>query len=310
MLYNPGLERLPYADAASEPIGVHIAPPVRHRRRALRIALWLAAIAVLLAITLVAGIAFVISRAVELPFVRGNVAAAIEEALGPGYLASVGGATLKVDPVLGLVLAIADVTVRDAAGQEVLTVPATMLAVEPAALLTSRHVIRSIEVDGLWVALRRDRGRVILGNAGRPAADAALPGVSRAPFPEGLEILADPIEAIDRSLAEVLAFATRSSFTRINLYGAEIDLWRAGHDTPQHFARADLRFEAEPANGRLTAALSASGYSGRWSVTADRVTNDLTGGRSLSLVFSQLTMADFFGNTGVATDIPSTGVRR
>ena len=72
------------------------------------------------------------------------------------------------------------------------------------------------------------------------------------------------------------------------------------------------RIQADPATGHLGANMTASGYSGRWSVSADRTLNSLTGGRTLALQFSQLTLADFFPAVGgvpslIATNIPFYG---
>lgn len=289
MLHDPRLDRRPTAIAVP-------APPFEARRRR-RIAwrkpvLITFAVLVVLVAAAVGFVALAASRSFELPFVRAQLAGMIEAALGPGYDATVGSAVLDTDPVLGLVLEVRTIRVTDAMGAEVLDVGSTLLAIDPVAIVTPKAMLRSVEIDGLWLSLVREAGAVRLGNLSTPAPEARLRPASTA---TGLDIIAEPIEALDRSLAEVLAFAGSSGFERIGLYDAEIDLWHVGGATPQHFSRAEVRFDVDPAEGRLSAALSASGYSGRWSVTADRTVSRSSGNSTLFLAFSQLTMADLLG---------------
>jgi hypothetical protein len=290
MLHDPRLDRRSTAAAIAVP-----APPLRARRR--RIA-WRKPVFITLAVlvALVAAavgfVALAASRSFELPFVRAQLAGMIETALGPGYDATVASAVLDADPVLGLVLKVGTIRVTDTMGADVLNVGSTLLAIDPVALVTSKAILRSVEIDGVRLSLVRDAGAVRLGNLSTPPAEARLRRPSTA---TGLDVIAEPIEALDRSLAEVLAFAGSSGFERIGLYDAEIDLWHVGSATPQHFARAEVRFDVDPAAGRLSASLAASGYSGRWSVTADRTVTRASGASALFLSFSQLTMADLFG---------------
>src|SRR5690606_14107801 len=57
--------------------------------------------------------------------------------------------------------------------------------------------------------------------------------------------------------------------------------------------------------------LSSSGYSGRWTETAERTISPETGERTLSTVFSQLTFPDLFpkmgAGRGFTSDIPLYG---
>lgn len=288
---------------------------------------------------LVAGtFAFFVSFAVELPFVRGQVAGTIEQALGAGYEATVGGAILAVDPVLGLVVKVSDVEIVDIRGNQVARLPTTMIAVHPGALFTSRNAIRSIEIDNAWLSIRHE-GDVAYFGAVVPAevemapavpielAAAATPPTETAPaanppgaaaveaiereLPAGFAGLASAIEALNRTLEEAMALAGRG-FDSLALYNTTIEIWRPGADTPHRFERADLQFTAAPADGRLSATMTASGYSGRWSMSADRVSNPTTGGETLTLRFSQLTLADFFPAVGrdpsvITTNIPLYG---
>lgn len=326
MLLNPSLDRQAFADAEPVP---SVLPAARRRRRLIVALLWSAAVLLLVLAALSAGVAYVISRSVPLPFLSGTVAGMVEDALGPGYVATVGDTTLGTDPVLGLVLRVAGISVADGNGAEVLRVPSTMLELEIGAIIGPNSIIKSVEVDGLWAALRRDGNRIIVGNAATPVvplpettnattavAAVAPPRIAIPPADpvaaivgpsSGFAMLTEPVEALDQSLADVLGFADRSGFAAIGIYGADIELWRAGGAEPQHFRRTDVRFEARPEEGTLTASLSSSGYSGRWTVTAERTLNAGNGDRTLSISFAQLTLADLFGPGTVTTDIPFYG---
>lgn len=302
MLDDPRFDRRSIATTVAVP-----APPSGRRLRG-RIA-WrqplLVTLTVLVALVAVAVglVALAASRSFELPFVRAQLAGMIEDTLGPGYAATVSSAVLDTDPVLGLVLRVGDVRVVDAIGAGVLSIGSSLVAIDPVAIVTPKTILRSVEIDGVWLSLVRDGNSIRLGNPDTPAGAIRQRAASGA---AGLDVLAEPIEALDRSLAEVLAFAGRSGFERIGLYDAEIDLWRVGNPAPQHFARAEIAFAADPATGRLSASLSASGYSGRWSVTADRSVSISTGNRTLALAFSQLTMADLLG-PAASSNIPFYG---
>ena len=327
MVYNPGLERPNLGDLVRLPSAIR---RPRDWRRARRVMLWSGAGFLLALLALVATAAFFVSRSVNIPLLQGQVISLIEDALGPGYETLVGKAALAADPVLGLVVRLDTVSVRDTAGAEVLRVPAVLLAVDLGALVTSRDLIHAVEVDGLWASIRRDAGQFVLGlptppseiatapieaaatpavaaATQSPAANAIPPSVPAEALPSRFAALSEPIEALDRSLAQFLELATRSGFHRMSVYDAAIDLWRPGATEPQRFARADVVLEANPDQGRLTATVSASGYSGRWSVAADRIASPGTGARTMALTFSQVTMADILGHGSLTTNIPFYG---
>lgn len=326
MLFNPEL--------ASGPVPLdqnRNGEPARTRLgRARRVLVWALSIAALLIVALVGLLTFIVSFSVELPFVRNQVDATIEQALGPAYEATVSSAIIAVDPILGLVVRLSDISILDTLDQEVARIPSAMIALNLPAIITSQNLVRSVEIDGAWFSLTREGGVAFLGNAGTPASEAISAVVENAPNEAalnadapvlveigpagaggGFSALSDPIEAIDKSLQEVLALADRG-FDRIGIYNATIDLWRNGDPVPHRFERADLSFLAKPDEDRLSATMTASGYSGRWSMAAERIGNPFTGGRTLTLTFSQLTLADFFpavgrGPSAVTTDIPFYG---
>ncbi len=327
MLYNPEF------DDSGIVLGTDEKPRKADARRwpFRRVLLWSLSILTLLFVALSGTLALLISASIELPFVRNQVDATIEQALGEGYNATVGSAILDVDPVLGLVLRVADVSVVDGAGTEVARVPSAMIAISLSGIVTSRNAVRSVEADGAWFAIRRDGGVAFLGNNATTSTEFGLEGVATpaedvpvdaTPLPAGdaaamaetgdaFARLSNPIEAIERSLEEVMALAERG-FDRIGLYNATVELWNGEDAAPHLFERADVQFVAHPEDGQLSATMTASGHSGRWSVTADRAVSPLTGARTLTLRFSQMTLADFFPAVGrgpslVTTNIPFYG---
>ena len=280
--------------------------------RVWRAALWAFGILALLAVLLTAAIAFVITRSVELPFLRNQVSAAVERALGDGYSATVGSATLDTDPVLGLVARLSDIVILDNDGTEVARLPTTLLAISPIAIVNSQNVVRTVEIDDAVFSVKRVAHIAIFGDGNTiPTPNVASPVTEEVAFPPGFDVLSNPVEALNSSLVEILGVA-EAGFERIGIYNATIELWRDGDTAPHRFDRTDISIKAEPETGRLTATMTASGYSGRWSMSAERVPNASTGGTTLSLVFSQLTLADFFPAVGrdpswIASNIPFYG---
>ena len=172
MLFNPEL--------ASGPVPLDQDRSGDHARarlgRARRVLVRTLAAAALLIVAFVGLLTFVVSFAVELPFLRHQVDATIEQALGPGYEAAVTSAILAVDPVLGLVVRLSDISILDTLDQEVARIPSAMIALNLPAIVTSQNLVRSVEIDGAWFSITRDGGVAFLGNAGTPAtqADSAL----------------------------------------------------------------------------------------------------------------------------------------
>ncbi|MCW5695429.1 MAG: hypothetical protein KIS96_01710 [Bauldia sp.] len=328
---------------ATVPPGVAAPGATPARRSRLRLALRIGLFVLLaLVILVVAAVVLILSGPVELGFLRGQVDSAIERALGPGYEATVEGAALDIDPVLGLVLRLSDISVVAGGARPVARVPSALLVINPAGIFNSEAVIRAVEVDDLYVSVVRDGSLVALGRAapvpaivaGQPgpvddigrlidgAGAPALPPVAApvanpnpaaadAPPAGAFDSLAASVEALEQSLEEALRVATESGFESFAAYRATIEVWNAGSPEPQRFTRTDVRLDIDPDAREVTAVLTTSGYSGRWTATAERMVNPTTGSRSLSVVFSQLTLTDIFptlgGGEAIITDIPLYG---
>src|SRR6185295_2925124 len=80
----------------------------------------------------------------------------------------------------------------------------------------------------------------------------------------------------------------------------------------RRFPKTDLIVSVDSVTSGISANFATSGFGGRWSATVERNVNPGTGGRTMSAVFSQLTIADILpslGNKdrGITADIPLYG---
>ncbi len=167
-----------------------ISRPLRQRgSRSARVRLALRAGAVLLAVLVVAVVAavgVVLSGPTEVGFVRSRVAATIQRSLGSDYTVDVARAVIDIDPVLGLVVRVDNIDVRDDLNAVVAHVPSTRFAVDPLALLRFRVEIHQVELAGAELSfVRTSDGAVRLGNAKTvdkpgpgPAAHGPTPAAS------------------------------------------------------------------------------------------------------------------------------------
>ncbi len=296
--------------------------PLRHRRNwrhighlALLTAAGLVAVLVV-ALGIVVGI--VLSGPTEIGVLRDHIQTGLQRALGDTYAVSVGRAVIDVDPVLGLVVEVDNIEVRDSEQSVVARAPATRLAVDPLALLRLKISVSVLEASGTELSLvRSDDGQVYLGNsqtahaAARKRAQPTPKAVAGGPdggFPDLFEAL----QILDRGLEPQINAAVAAGFARFNLIGGAIDIWDAERLQQRRFPNTDINISVDPASGNLTAGFATSGYAGRWTANFERDIDAATGTRYLSGVFSQLALADLFPGLGAKAslfdaDIPLYG---
>ncbi len=310
MLQNQRLTRYPSAKAG-RPL-----PTPRPRRRRSPWRWVVSGVVLVLLLLLLAGggmVALVLNGPVELGFLRGRINAAIESALGGRYDVAAGSATIGMDPALGLVLRVEDIVVSDPGKEIVAKVGSAIMSVDPLGVVTPRAFVRSAEVNDSWVSIVRSRnGHIFLGTAASQEPDEPDERPPAVDYGGGFHQLLGPVSDLDRALSGPLDAAAESGFTGFSASQTTLDIWDAAEGEQRRFERADLSVTLDPAKRRVSAALQASGYSGRWSATAERVVDGKTGARTYSAVFSQLTLADLFPAFGneegpVSTDIPFYG---
>ena len=273
--------------------------------------------------------AIIVVGPLELDMVRDRVIATLSQRLGPDYGVKVGRATVDVDPVLGLVVAIDEITVRDRDEAVVAQVPSTRLALDPLSLLRLRMDVRTVEVSDADISfVRSHSGRVYLGTSNtihraEPATPASgQPETPPAPatnqvepageidggFPDILTALRTLNSALDPSIE----FALDRGFERLSIDASTIQIWDARRLQQRTFGHTDIALTVDADTGTVKANFDTSGYAGRWGILAERTVDAESGDRMLSLVFSQLSLADINPDLGRAesllqSDVPLFG---
>jgi hypothetical protein len=286
-------------------------------------------------VALGAAIVVLLSGPTEIGILRGRVEQTVARALGDGYSVSVGRTTVDIDPTLGLVVLVDDVSVADASNNRVAFVPSTRLAVDALALLTFRGVIRSVELNAPEVTFTRQTdGKVVLGRgspdkaapapapapaAARPPAEATAAGANVAAaratatgVSGGFPDLLAALQILDHGIEPSIQTAIRAGFERFSMVQASIDIIDAGYAEERKLPRTDLSVSVNPVTADVTVNLTGAGYSGRWSATAERTVDPSTGERLLKADFSQLTLADLFPRFAevdppMSSDVPFYG---
>ncbi len=135
-------------------------------------------VAVLVVVVVVAIILTLVGRT-DFGFVRDQIASTLRANLGPDYSVAIKRAVFDTDPVLGLVVRVDDIVVRDSKNAVVVNVPETRFVVDPTSLLRFHVDIRTVEFNAPQISFVRTKdGRVLLGAAepgGSPPPAATAP---------------------------------------------------------------------------------------------------------------------------------------
>lgn len=264
------------------------------------------------------GIAIVLSGPTEFGFVRDRIQSILTANLGDGYEVSVGRAVIDVDPVYGLVVQIDNVTVRDSQSAIVANVPSTRLDIDPAALFAFRIDVQGVELNNAELAfVRADTGEVYLGNSATAHAASRRrpvppPNALAAGADGGFPDLLAALQILDRGIEPAINGAIKEGLHSFSLNNGTIAVWDAERAQQRRFPRADLTIAVDPATTALSATFATSGFGGRWTAEVERDVDAGSGARTMSAVFSQLTLADILpklgdSNSPVNADIPLYG---
>jgi hypothetical protein len=287
------------------------------RSALLRHALKIVAVAFALVLSAIVVATFVVlSGPTELGFVRNRIVSSLATTLGQNYEVSVGRAVLDVDPVYGLVLKVDNIAIRDDRGAIVANIPSTRLDIDPIAVLSFDINVPAIELNNAEFSIARaDNGDVYLGNSStaHPERRSQTPADSpthdnQTGFPQLLAAL----QILDRGVEPAIDGAARRGLRRLSFNNGTIEVWDAARAQQRRFPRADLSIAIDPATTALRANFATSGYGGRWTAEFERDVDASSGARTLSAVFSQLTLADILPKYGertsrVTADIPLFG---
>jgi hypothetical protein len=310
--------------------------PLRQRGAAASIARLglrvLAITTVVFAVVVAGAIAILLSGPTEIGFVRERVVETLRSSLGEGYIVTSGKAVIDVDPLLGgLVILIDDIVVEDSARSVVARVPSTRFVVNTIALLGLRLEINELELSGADFSLvRLEDGSVRLGNAFstlverapddlvapvasmRPGLAGEAPGTARQPAESGgFPGLYAALQILDRGIEPPINAAIRAGFERLMLVDGTIEIWEPAFNRQRRFPNAELDISVDLETARVSVNFSTIGFGGRWAAELDRLPDADSSGRTVTAVFSQLTIADLVpglsGDGAVTTDIPLYG---
>jgi hypothetical protein len=270
---------------------------------------------VLLAIVVITIV--VLSGPTEFGFVRNRIVSTLATVLGDDYEVAVGRAVLGVDPVYGLVLEVENIAVRDDRGAIVANVPSTRLDIDPTALLSFNIDVPAIELNNAELSIvRADNGSVYLGNFSTARSVSQRPETPTLEAAQDSEVgfpqLLAALQILDRGIEPAIDGATKAGLRRFSFNNGTIDFWDASRAQQRRFPRADLSIAVDPATTALRANFATIGYGGRWTAEFERDVDASNGARTLSAVFSQLTLADLLPRLGetssrVTSDIPLYG---
>ena len=292
--------------------------PLRQRRAAWPRLLFRAGLVLglVLFIAFAAAMLLIIAGPTEFGIVRERVASIIRSNLGPNYTVDIRRAVIDVDPVLGLVVRIDDIDVRDNAKAVVAHIPSTRFAIDPSSLLRFRVDVKQIELSDPQISfVRAADGGIYLGNADTELRPQTVPPLSPAEVDSadgGFPDLIAALYIIDRGIEPQLEGAIDKGFERFAVVNGTVSLWQEGQDQERRFPGTDLNVAVDKITAGLEATLATSGNSGRWTAQVERARDPTTGAHTMSAVFSQLTLADIVPSLGdenslLTADIPLYG---
>ena len=289
-----------------------------------------AILVVVLFVVVAGGIVLVFVGGTDFGFVREQIASTLRSNLGPDYSVAIKRAVIDTDPVLGLVVRVDNIVVRDSNNAVVVDVPETRFVVDPYSLLKFRVDIRTVEFNGPQLSfVRASDGNVSLGAVAvsPPPPSVAAAASTAKPDPAGQAVAVAPADAssapagsagtadppaapaaqqaapnfpdlvsalkiLDSGIKPPIDAATTAGFQRLSVVNGTISVWDAVEGRQRRFSSTDLSVGLDPQTSALTVNFATSGYSGRWSATVERDLDANSGGHAISAVFSQLTLPD------------------
>lgn len=302
----------------------------RRRRGVIRLGLRIAGMVfVFLAVMLGALVAALALGPVEIDGLRYRIAASMSAELGPAYDVSVGSVSIDVDPVMGLMAHVRELRIEDRGHAMVAHVPDARFGIDPLALFRFRLDIQQVEISEPELSLVRGLdGGIYLGTADHIPVDVPVtddttaPHVGRLPPPPpvppaisgidgGFPDLFTALHILARALDPAVQAAVDRNFRMLAIDSATVHIWDAKKRQQREFPNSDLAFNLD-ADGAVKASFSTSGYGGRWTITGERRVDPANEDRTLSMSFSQLTIADIepaFGKADslVVSNIPLSG---
>ncbi len=277
------------------------------------------AAALVLLIAALGLVLLVVAGPTEFGLIRDRIAGIIRNSLGPGYEVSIDRAMLDVDPVLGFIVRVDNIAVRDSGQTVVAKVPTTRFAVNPYSLLMLKAEVKQVEMVDPEISFVRGESGVYIGNAStvRPDSEARITGastlvppgeISDGGFPEVLGAL----YVLDRGIEPQIDRAIGAGFQRFGMVDGVINVFDVQSGTQRRFPGTDINVTVDPATAAVQGSFATSGFGGQWTANIERTRDVHSGSHVMSAVFSQLMIADIFPKLGdgdglLAADIPLYG---
>ncbi len=244
----------PYAPAS------RLRRPRRRRSRGwLRFGLGAAAVVVTLALVVAgAGFAYLGRGPISLESLQPAIADSLQSRLRPGYRVALGPTSIARGPH-GVGIGFTGLSIRDPQGRVVVDAPGGRIGLDAFALLGLSIKVRRLELDGLQLALR-------VGPDGALSLAAGTGESTPIPLgpPSGGAVAAN-IGAIVAGLAETMAGADQP-LDHVAIIDGRLAVQTPARPTATVYE--DLRLTFDRSGGAATAALSAKGPSGPWSLEA------------------------------------------
>ncbi|MCZ0733921.1 YhdP family protein [Phreatobacter sp. AB_2022a] len=229
------------------------------------------------------------------------IASSLSSQLGDGRSVTIGSAVAARDVSGGVEVEAENVTIHDAEGRRIISMPRVALGLDGMPLL-GRPSVRRIDLVGASVALKLGEDGQIAFAAGEfrtsPLPPAAAPeaGGDQAPQAEIRSNLAEPDMSPFRRLGIWLDLMEKSGLDGHRLIGVGlrngtviVDDVRSG----KRFIFGGIDFDMKaPAAGGLTLSVAASGSGARWNSQAAITPRDAEGRRKIDLVVAGLSPRD------------------
>jgi hypothetical protein len=273
-----------HEDHARDDIAAPALRRARRRRRprgAVGVACELAVVAFALTVgAAIGGFFYLGERPISLESLQPAIASSLQSRLSPGYRVALGPTAISRG-ANGFGIGFAGLAIRDAQGRLVLSAPGGRIGLDALALLGLEVKVRSLEVDGLLLALRvGENGDLSLSAGPEDAAQIPLGPTPASPA-------SNNFGALVATLAEAMAGADQP-LDHVAIVDGKLTVLTAGRAQPAVYDGLKLTFDRSGDEAR--ASLAAHGPSGAWSVAARAKAGSQ---REFSLDARELALDDF-----------------
>jgi hypothetical protein len=210
-----------------------------------------------------------------------QIQASLQERVGDRYAIAL-GPTYLMHNSWGVGLGFKGFTVRDAAGQTVLSAPSGKIGLDPFTLALLDVRVRRLELDGLDLRLR------VAADGALSLAVASDTGATPIPLPEGTTAGqgGTGLAALVSAVAETMAGATQA-LDRLTLANGHFEI--ENEATHRSVVYRDFAVTFDHSGSKAQATITATGPAGPWTIMAQASDGDAA---TLSIQAHDLSLAD------------------